>query len=69
MRKLMLAVLITFLFIGVGNAQALTYKLVKLFDKTMFTNPNERVVSYHLNTTGDIMAVETNLSVYKVVAQ
>lgn len=51
---------------SVANAQTITYRLIKLFDKSVFAQ-NERIMAYQLNSTGDIVAVETNLSVYKVV--
>lgn len=46
----------------------LTYKLVKLFDKPSFA-ANETIVSYQVDAQGNIVGVETNLSVYKLVAQ
>lgn len=45
-----------------------TYQLVKLFDKPTFA-ANETIVSYQVDQQGNIVGVETNLSVYKLVAQ
>jgi hypothetical protein len=41
MKKIILAVALVLSLTSVSFAQTVPYKLVKLFDKTIFTNPNE----------------------------